>query len=145
MRIENEQKLDFKDVLIRPKRSTLRSRKDVDISREYTFKWSKKSYKGTPIIAANMDGVGTFGMAKAFTENEHGLTVALHKHYGLKDLQDYYKENGHQGVWYSIGMLKDDEEKLEAFVKAAGEPDKICIDVANGYSEHFVDYARRMR
>ena len=66
MRIEEEVKLDFKDVLLRPKRSTLASRKDVDISREFVFKWSKRKFKGVPIIAANMDGVGTFAMAKAF-------------------------------------------------------------------------------
>lgn len=145
MRIENEQKLDFKDVLIRPKRSTLRSRKDVDISREFKFKWSGKSFKGVPIIAANMDGVGTFDMARAFVENDHGLSVALHKHYDIKTLQEFYADKGHGSVWYSIGMVKDDEEKLAAFIKAGGKPDKICIDVANGYSEHFVDYVKRMR
>ena len=145
MRIENETKLDFKDVLIRPKRSTLRSRKDVDIEREFTFKWSGKKFKGVPVIAANMDGVGTFDMARAFVENGHGLTAALHKHYPLKTLQDFYAKEGHDSVWYSIGMVKDDEEKLEAFIKDGGQPDKICIDVANGYSEHFVDYVKRMR
>jgi len=145
MRIENEVKLDFKDVLFRPKRSTLRSRSDVDVQREFTFKWSKKPFKGMPVIAANMDGVGTFAMAKAFIENDHGMSVALHKHYDLKALQKFYDENGSDSVWYSIGMVKDDEEKLEAFVKAGGKPDKLCIDVANGYSEHFVDYVKRIR
>ncbi len=145
MRIENEEKLDFKDVLIRPKRSTLRSRSDVDVEREFTFKWSQKTFKGMPIIAANMDGVGTFAMAKSFVENGHGLSVALHKHYPLKDLQKFYEEHGSDPVWYSIGMVKDDEEKLEEFIKAGGKPEKLCIDVANGYSEHFVDYVKRMR
>lgn len=145
MRIENEMKLDFKDVLFRPKRSTLRSRSDVDIQREMTFKWSGKTFKGVPIIAANMDGVGTLAMAKSFLESEHGLTSALHKHYSIEELQKFYTENGHESVWYSIGMVKADEEKLEEFVKAGGKPDKICIDVANGYSEHFVDYVKRMR
>lgn len=145
MRIENEMKLDFKDVLFRPKRSTLRSRSDVDIERELTFKWSKKTFKGMPIIAANMDGVGTFAMAKAFLDDGHGLTSALHKHYPLEELQKFYKDNGHESVWYSVGMVKADEEKLEEFIKAGGKPDKICIDVANGYSEHFVDYVKRMR
>ena len=145
MRIENEEKLDFKDVLIRPKRSTLRSRSDVDLQREFTFKWSKKTFKGTPIIAANMDGVGTFEMAKAFIKNEHGLLVALHKHYPLEALQNFYNEHGSDSVWYSIGMVKDDEEKLEQFIKAGGKPEKICVDVANGYSEHFVDFVKKMR
>lgn len=145
MRIENEPKLDFKDVLIRPKRSTLDSRKNVDISREFTFKWSKKTFKGVPIIAANMDGVGTFAMAKAFAEDANGLSVALHKHYPLKDLQDFYAKNSHGSVWYSIGMVKADEEKLAEFIAADGKPDKICIDVANGYSEHFVGFVKKMR
>ncbi len=145
MRIENDMKLDFKDVLIRPKRSTLSSRKNVDIAREFTFKWSKRKFKGVPIIAANMDGVGTFQMAKAFIDSKHGLSVALHKHYPLDEMKKFYKKNGHASMWYSIGMVKDDEEKLEAFIKAGGKPDKICIDVANGYSEHFVDYVKRMR
>jgi GMP reductase len=145
MRIENEPKLDFKDVLIRPKRSTLKSRKDVDITREFTFKWSGKKFKGVPIIAANMDGVGTFEMAKAFIKDGNGLSVALHKHYDLDALKAFYKKNSHKSVWYSIGMVKADEEKLAAFVKAGGKPDKICIDVANGYSEHFLSFVKSMR
>lgn len=145
MRIEEDVKLDFKDVLIRPKRSTLASRKDVDIKREFKFKWSGKAFKGVPIISANMDGVGTFEMAKAFIEDGNGLTVALHKHYPLEALQAFYKEHGSDSVWYSIGMVEADEEKLAAFMKAGGQPDKLCIDVANGYSEHFVDFVKRAR
>ncbi len=145
MRIENEPKLDFKDVLIRPKRSTLKSRKDVDIHREFTFKWSGKSFKGVPIIAANMDGVGTFAMAEAFEKDGNGLSVALHKHYPIEELKKFYNDQGHGNAWYSIGMVKDDEEKLAAFMKDGGKPDKVCIDVANGYSEHFVDYVKSMR
>jgi GMP reductase len=145
MRIEEDIKLDFKDVLIRPKRSTLQSRKLVDISREFTFKWSKRVFKGVPIIAANMDSVGTFKMAEAFIKDGNGLTVALHKHYELEQLLAFYKKNSHQSVWYSIGMVKDDEDKLAAFVKKKGKVDKICLDVANGYSEHFVSFVKKMR
>lgn len=145
MRIEQEVKLDFKDVLLRPKRSTLKSRKDVDIEREFKFKWSGKTYKGIPIIAANMDSVGTFSMAKAFQAQGNGLSVALHKHYPLEDVQKFYAENGADNVWYSIGMVKADEEKLDAFISAGGKPEKLCIDVANGYSEHFVDYVKSIR
>lgn len=68
MRIEQDIKLDFADVLIRPKRSTLRSRKDVDILRAFTFKWTEKTWKGIPIIASNMDTVGTFSMAKVLSK-----------------------------------------------------------------------------
>jgi len=61
--IDNDIKLDFKDVLIRPKRSTLKSRADVDLTRQFIFRNSKKTYEGIPIIASNMDTVGTFEMA----------------------------------------------------------------------------------
>lgn len=146
MRIEEDTKLDFKDVLIRPKRSTLRSRKDVEITRDYNFKWSGRLYKGVPIIAANMDGVGTMAMAKAFIDQDTGMSVALHKHYDLDALTQFYDDHGAESVWYSIGMVKDDQEKLEEFIKLRPDAiEKLCVDVANGYSEHFVDFVKRIR
>lgn len=147
MRIEEDVKLDFKDVLIRPKRSTLGSRKDVDITREFVFKWSGKTFKGVPIIAANMDGVGTFSMAQSFVENESGMSVALHKHYPLEKLVDFFTQNNAgANVWYSIGMVQDDQDKLIEFLKRVPNAiDKICVDVANGYSEHFLDFVRKTR
>lgn len=144
MRIEETVRLDFKDVLIRPKRSTLRSRKDVDITREFQFKWSGKTFKGVPIIAANMDGVGTFQMAQKL--EEHKLCTALHKHYPLDDLISHFKNNETNGTWYSIGMVKADQDKMEEFLKKSPNTiDKICVDVANGYSEHFVDFVKQIR
>lgn len=150
MRIEEDIKLDFKDVLFRPKRSTLSSRKEVDISREYVMRHSGKTFKGVPIIAANMDGVGTFAMAKAFAEDGNGLTVALHKHYPLEKLKAFFAEHGGASVWYSIGFAQDDQDKLEAFlssdVQKSGQGiEKLCVDVANGYSQYFVDYVKRIR
>lgn len=147
MRIEYEVKLDFSDVLIRPKRSTLASRKDVDIRREYRFRWSGKSYEGVPVVAANMDGVGTMSMARAFAAEGSGLSVALHKHYPPEDLIAFFRASGGRHVWYSLGMVESDTEKLRAVdteLGAAG-PDKICIDVANGYSEDFVAFVRSIR
>jgi len=150
MRIEEDTKLDFKDVLIRPKRSTLGSRKNVDITREFICKWSGRTLSGVPIIAANMDGVGTFEMAKAFIEEGSGLSVALHKHYPLDDLVKFFSEHGGSSVWYSIGMVDDDKEKLKKFLDSKPQKEgkgieKICIDVANGYSEHFVDFVKRIK
>lgn len=146
MRIEEDVKLDFKDVLIRPKRSTLQSRKDVDITREFTFKWSKRQYKGVPIIAANMDGVGTFEMAKAFSSVETKMSVALHKHYPLNELTTFFDNNDASSVWYSIGMVQADQDKMMDFLKAhPNTVEKICVDVANGYSEHFVEFVKRIR
>lgn len=147
MRIEEDVKLDFKDVLIRPKRSTLASRKDVDITREFTFKWSKRQFKGVPIIAANMDGVGTFQMARSFVEYDSGMSVALHKHYSLDRLVEFFNQNNAgDNVWYSIGMVKADQDKLVEFLKLApNKIDKICVDVANGYSEYFLDFVKTIR
>ncbi len=150
MRIEEDVKLDFKDVLIRPKRSTLSSRKEVDIRREFIFKHSGQKFNGVPIIAANMDGVGTFEMAKSFIKDGNGLTVALHKHYKLDDLIKFFGKHGGESVWYSIGITKDDQEKLKAFLKSKPQKEgkgieKICIDVANGYSQQFIDFVKNIR
>lgn len=145
MHIENDIKLDFKDVLIRPKRSTLASRRDVDISRSFHFKWGGADFNGVPIIAANMDGVGTLAMAKAFREEGSGLTVALTKHYPEKELIAFFKTPAAANAWYSIGTTEDDQAKLANVMRACPAIDRICIDVANGYSEHFVTFVRRMR
>ena len=87
MHIENEVKLDFKDVLIRPKRSTLSSRSNVDLIRPFTLRNSKVEYSGVPIIAANMDTVGTFEMAEALYKDK--IITAIHKHYSVQEWSDF--------------------------------------------------------
>src|ERR1019366_4195778 len=89
MHIDHEIKLDFKDVLIRPKRSALPSRAEVDVTRPFTFKHSGVRYRGVPVIAANMDTVGTFEMARALAPSR--LSVALHKHYGVSELAAFFR------------------------------------------------------
>jgi GMP reductase len=89
MRIENDPKLDFKDVLIRPKRSTLSSRNDVAIERTIPFRHAKRTWSGFPLIAANMDVTGTIPMARAL--KKHGAMVALHKHYPAEELIAFFK------------------------------------------------------
>ena len=97
-RIENEPKLDFRDVLLRPKRSNIRSRADVDLNREYIFKHSKKTYNGLPIVASNMDTVGTFEMAKVLAS--YGLFTTIHKHYTVDEWTNFVSENGKDStVW----------------------------------------------
>ena len=59
MRIETDVKLDFKDVLIRPKRSTLNTRSAVDVDRAFRFLHTGSEWKGFPLIAANMDVTGS--------------------------------------------------------------------------------------
>jgi GMP reductase len=149
LRIEADVKLDFKDVLIRPKRSTLFSRKIVDLNRTYKFKHSKKEWTGVPVIAANMDTIGTFAMAEAFSK--HNMIVALHKHYSSEEFIEFY--NNHDtdffnNIFYSIGLIEQDRVKLRSVLEKINNPDKlknICIDVANGYSEIFVDFVKSVR
>jgi IMP dehydrogenase/GMP reductase len=143
MRIINEVKLDFKDVLICPKRSTLSSRKEVSLERTYTFYNSKKVWTGIPVIAANMDKTGTISMAKAF--EPYKALVALHKHYSLKELTEFFSVA--RNAFYSTGIGKEDEAKLTTFMKtpAAANIVGICVDVANGYTQAFIDYIKRLR
>ncbi len=145
MRIEEDLKLDFKDVLIRPKRSTLTSRSEVDISREFVFRHSGKPYRGIPIIGANMDTVGTFEMARALAR--HDLAVALHKHYGEAELVRFFKEiSGAATVFYSMGIAKTDYEKFRRVKEEAGDTiTHVCVDVANGYTKMFIDFLRKLR
>ena len=83
MRIEHDIKLDYKDVLFKPKRSTLTSRRDVDLNRTFKFHNSGKEWTGVPVMASNMDGVGTFAMAKVL--QEHKMITVLRKHYSLDE------------------------------------------------------------
>jgi GMP reductase len=148
LRIENDVKLDFKDVLIRPKRSKLASRSVVDLQRTFTFKNTKREWTGIPIIAANMDTTGTFEMAEVFMK--HKMIVALHKHYPAEQLINFFNKHTVEElsyVFYSIGMIEQDKEKLKT-VLAKIDHNKlqhICIDVANGYSETFADFVRSIR
>nr|XP_020666146.1 GMP reductase 2 [Pogona vitticeps] len=89
--IDNDIKLDFKDVLLRPKRSTLKSRNEVDLLRSFVFRNSKQTYTGIPIIAANMDTVGTFEMAKVL--GKFSLFTAIHKHYSLDEWKEFAAQN----------------------------------------------------
>ncbi len=147
MRIETEIKLDFKDVLIRPKRSTLNTRSEVDISREFSFRHNKQPYRGIPVIAANMDTTGTFEMAKALAK--HGIATALHKHYGVSQYAEFYRALPvHHIVFYSLGISEQDEHKFHQVMQQLGTSSAIrhvCIDVANGYTEKFVSFVQKIR
>ncbi|MEL4308683.1 GMP reductase [Joostella sp. CR20] len=146
MRIENELKLGFKDVMIRPKRSTLKSRSEVTLQREFKFKHSNYTWKGVPIIAANMDTVGTFKMATELAKNE--LITAIHKHYTLSDWDEFLADKNEQFYNYiaiSTGTSDDDATKLKQILSKHDKIQLICIDVANGYSEHFVEFVKKTR
>lgn len=146
MRIENDIKLGFKDVMIRPKRSTLKSRSEVTLNRPFKFLHTSQTWEGIPIIAANMDTVGTFGMAKALAE--HGLMTAIHKHYSIADWKAFITSTDDSianHIAISTGTGQADAERLDHLMSHYPHLRFIVIDVANGYSEHFVDFVKRTR
>ena len=170
MRIEEDMKLDYKDVLIRPKRSTLGSRKEVDLERGFTFRNYKpyvptdvlpdgypvvqeqyRHYRGTPIMAANMDGVGTFEMADTLATG--GIFTCLVKTYSVNELVGYFDQDDKshdpartEFVAMSIGITDADHAKFRDVYEQTGSRLKyVCIDVANGYSERFATFVRGFR
>ncbi len=146
MRIESDLKLGFKDVLFRPKRSSLKSRSEVNLSRTYRFFHANNSWTGVPIIAANMDSVGTFSMAKSLAP--HGLLVALHKHYSFREWEAALGDSLPQwakNILISSGTSDHDFVQLEKLLTRWPELAFICLDVANGYAEAFVNFVSRVR
>lgn len=146
MHIENTVRLDFKDVLIRPKRSTLTSRSEVDITREFKFRHSPEAYHAIPIIAANMDTTGTFEMARAL--GRHDMSTTLCKHYSVEEYVAFFSElEAKHTAFYSLGISDADWEKFLAVRAKApqGAVKYLCIDVANGYTEAFVAFVKKVR
>lgn len=144
MRIEEDIKLDFKDVLIRPKRSTLKSRAEVDLVRKYKFVHSNLTWEGVPIIASNIDHTGTFEMAKALTQ--HRMLTSLCKFATEKEWLKISQENpdvlNHSFI--TAGSSHHDFDVLCKILKKI-DINLICLDVANGYSQAFVDAIKRVR
>ena len=161
MRIDSEVKLDYNDVLIRPKRSTLTSRKEVCLERSYRFRNyrpeemsmevlrpdSNPHYKGIPIMAANMDSVATFQMADKLAEG--GLFTCLVKTYTVGELVTYFDSDipeRTEHVAMSIGIAQADENKFRMVYEQVDSLLKyVCIDVANGYTERFVEFVKSFR
>ncbi len=157
MRIENDLKLDYKDVLIRPKRSTLKSRSEVDLERKFYFRnftpdfpdncSEDPHYRGVPVMAANMDGVGTFAMAD--TLGAQGIFTCLVKIYTAEELIEFFYGDGLNRTDYvamSIGTSAADFEKLCAvYDKVEDNLKYVCMDIANGYSNHFAEHVREVR
>ena len=160
MIIEPDIKLDFKDVLIRPKRSTLTTRKEVDLNRKFSFVNAKldipyqghkliSEYSGIPIMASNMDGVGTLEVADALIP--HGMFTCLTKIYSEKALIDYFLSDNNKGgrsdyVAMSIGITAEDRKKFNDVYEQVGEKLRyVCIDVANGYTERFCNFISDFR
>jgi GMP reductase len=143
MRIEEDIKLDFKDVLIRPKRSTLSSRKEVDLNRSYKFKHSGAEWIGVPIMASNMDGVGTFSMAEALAE--HKAITCLTKNLTTPNIEYLIRKIGVSNFAISTGISDKDTSNLVGVLGMFPSIEFICIDVANGYSDRFGEYVATIR
>ena len=144
MRIEEELKLDYSDVLFRPKRSTLSSRKEVDLHRTYKFKYSKNEWTGIPIMAANMDGVGELGVAENLSE--FSMITSLTKQHDIKKLKQFKNlKTIYKNIALSTGIKKEDFEQLGKTLKEFSFIRFICVDVANGYSERFSSFIKDVR
>ena len=149
MRIDQDIKLDYSDVLIRPKRSTLSSRKQVRLERKFKFRNSRHEYEGIPIMAANMDGVGTFELADELAQQN--IFTCLVKTYSVEELVDFfnndYPDNRRtQNIAMSIGTGTIDFDKLEAvYNKVSNKLKYVCMDIANGYCDHFAQHVKKVR
>ena len=147
-KIEYGMKLDFGNVLIRPKRSTISSRSEVDLERNFNFisknKTENINWKGIPIIAANMDTIGTFEIYDKL--KEHKIITALHKHYTLEDYLEKNKSDRLDPEYFmvSTGISDNDYVKLKSILSNINCK-WICIDVANGYMHKLVEFCRKVR
>lgn len=140
-KIEYEELLDYSDVLIRPKRSTMKSRNDVEIERSFKFKWSKLGWKGVPLIAANMDTTGTFEVYDVLSQ--YKIVTALHKFYTKDDFLN--KTNLDSNMFMvSTGISESDFTRLTEILGVI-ECNWVCIDIANGYLSSLVDFCKKVR
>jgi IMP dehydrogenase/GMP reductase len=140
MRIINDVQLDFDDVLIMPKRSTLKSRSQVNLERTFKFVNSNQEWTGIPIMVANMDTTGTFEMAKGLFK--YKIITCIHKHYTLEQWKSFIQtlsDNDFNYFTVSIGITNDDIELLNNIIQIDSRIRFICVDVANGYTENFID------
>jgi GMP reductase len=141
MKINNDPKLDFDDVLLIPQRSRAASRKEVKLDRNFSFYHSNQVWDGVPVFAANMDSTGTVAMSNALAK--HKMPTCLHKHYDLNNLAHEFYYPNHQ--WWSMGIKYSEMEKLVKFVELSKIVPNLCIDVANGYTDDFVNFCNEIR
>lgn len=146
MRIEDDIKLDYSDVLLRPKRSTLISRKEVILERTFKFYHSPKTWTGTPIMTSNMATCGTFEMAHVLSS--HKIITTFHKYYTLDQYKDFFKSfDNPDYIVYTLGIRDEDIDQLKKMMEThlIDKFSFICIDVPNGYLERFLDAIKLVR
>lgn len=139
MKILDDIKLDFSDVLILPKRSDYASRSEVNLERTFNFKYSPQTWTGVPIIVSNMDTTGTIEMALALQEFK--VITCLHKYHKYTDIPDNLDRN-----YFAVtsGIQESDLNNLDEMIKNVN-PKFICLDVANGYLNLFVKNCKMIR
>lgn len=145
VKIENETYLDFDDVLIKPKSSPLPNRSHISLYRNFTFTNTRRGLCCVPIMAANMDTTGTFEIAQVLCKRK--WITCLRKHYHLTQLHEFYdtlEDQQKDLVWYSMGVKDEEIQKLRDFIKFGYTPN-VCVDVANGYTDYFVDQVKKIR
>jgi GMP reductase len=143
-KIEVGTKLDFSDVLIRPKRSTINSRSEVDVVRKFKFKYSSVEWEGTPIISANMDTTGTFDVYNVL--HKYNIVTAMNKFYTADDYKEAY-DTYHLNpnlFMVSTGIGEGSFEYLENVFQKV-DCNWICIDIANGYISNLVTFCKEVR
>lgn len=146
MKIDSTPKLDFNNVLIKPQRTTITSRSQVDLSRDFIFPHSKSKWKGIPIIAANMDTTGTFDILNVLSQ--HKLLTCLHKFYSLEHYENYFNKLNEYQKNYSIvstGISESDFNNLCNIMDNIKGLRWICIDVANGYMQKMTAFCLKVR
>jgi len=149
MRIDPDTKLDYKDVLLSPKRSTLTSRNEVDLRREFSFRSTSAEYFGVPIMAANMDGVGTFAMADKL--GAKGLFTCLNKNYNVMEMVSYFDDpdmplDRKECSAYTMGISEQNmADFLNVYEMCDGNIKYVCVDVANGYTQRFISFIKDLK
>ena len=142
-KIESEIKLDFHNVLIRPKRTTLNSRSEIELDRTFKFKYSNLEWYGKPIIAANMSTTGTFEIYNILSK--HNIITALHKFYSIDDYLKFKKSTPNPNLFMiSTGIGDESFEKLKSIFQVI-ECNWICIDIANGYISKLIEFCAKVR
>lgn len=142
MRVDSDPKFDFDDVLIRPKRSEAPSRASVDLNREFRFLNGGGTWRGVPIVASNMDTIGTLTMAEALGPE---MLTCLHKYYSEDELIRFFDDEARcASTFFTLGLKDDEFDKLRA-VKSKTGLRLVCVDAANGYTKYFVERVKRIR
>ena len=142
MIIEDDIKLDYSDVLIRPKRSTLTSRFDVDLHKIYTFYHSGNEWIGVPIMSSNMDTTGTFEMHNELSK--HGMITCIARHYN-KDGISWRQAERKNKLCVMSGISGTEISEIIGVATTFPDVAFVGLDVANGYTINFVDAVKRLR